>query len=112
MSFFVSEALAEGGDIAGSQGPDIIAQVVMLFGFVAIFYFLLWRPQSKRTKAQKNLMGSLNKGDEVVTTGGILGKVTRLTDEFVVIQVTDNMELKFQKAAISASLPKGTIKAI
>lgn len=112
MSFFVSEALAEGGDIAGAQGPDIIAQVVMLLGFVAIFYFLLWRPQSKRTKAQKNLLGSLDKGDEVVTTGGILGKVTRLTDEFVVIQVSDNMELKFQKGAISASLPKGTIKAI
>ena len=112
MSFFVSEALAEGGADIGGQGPDMIAQGVMLLGFVAIFYFLLWRPQSKRTKAQKNLLGSLSKGDEVVTTGGILGKITRLTDEFVVIQVSDNMELKFQKGAISASLPKGTIKAI
>ena len=110
MSFFVSEALAEGG-AAGPQSPGIV-EAVMLLGFVAIFYFLLWRPQSKRTKAQKDLLGSLNKGDEVVTTGGILCKVTRLTDEFVVIQVSDNMELKFQKGAISASLPKGTIKAI
>ncbi|PCJ17361.1 MAG: preprotein translocase subunit YajC [Gammaproteobacteria bacterium] len=112
MSFFVSEAFAEAGEVAGTQGADIVAQVVMLLGFVAIFYFLLWRPQSKRSKAQKTLLGELAKGDEVVTTGGILGKVTRLTDGFVVIQVSDNMELKFQKGAISASLPKGTIKAI
>lgn len=112
MSFFISEALAEGGGAAGPQGADIVAQIVMLGGFVAIFYFLLWRPQSKRNKAQKELIGNLAKGDEVVTTGGILGKVTRLTEDFVVVQVSDSMELKFQKGAIAASLPKGTIKAI
>lgn len=114
MSFFIAEAMAEGAPVAGpgGQGPDAIAQIVMLLGFVAIFYFILWRPQAKRTKEHKALISNLNKGDEVVTSGGIVGKVTRLADEFVVIQVSDSLELKFQRGAIAASLPKGTIKAI
>ena len=79
---------------------------------VVIFYFLIWRPQAKRAKEQKNLLGSLQKGDEVVTTGGIAGKITKVSDAFVVLEVSDTVEMKFQKGAIAATLPKGTLKAI
>ena len=110
---FISQAhAAEGGAAAAMTGPGMIGQLVMLGGFILIFWLLIWRPQSKRAKEHKNLIGGLSKGDEVVTTGGILGKVTLVTDEFVTLQVADNMELNFQKSSVAATLPKGTIKAI
>ena len=110
---FISQAhaAAEGGAVA-MTGPGMIGQLVMLGGFVLIFWLLIWRPQSKRAKEHKNLITGLSKGDEVVTTGGILGKVTLVTDEFVTLQVADNMALNFQKSSVAATLPKGTIKAI
>jgi len=72
----------------------------------------LWRPQSKRAKEHKNLLGGLQKGSEVVTSGGLLGRVTKVTDEFIVMKVADGVELPVQKAAVAAELPKGTIKSI
>ncbi len=107
---FIESAYADGA--AAAAGPSMVGQLVMLGGFVLIFWLLIWRPQSKRTKEHKNLLSALTKGDEVVTTGGILGKVISVTDEFVRLQVADNMELNFQKASVAATLPKGTIKAI
>ena len=109
MIQFISPAYADG---AVAAGPGMVGQLIMLGGFVLIFWLLIWRPQSKRAKEHKNLIAGLNKGDEVVTTGGILGKVTNTTDEFVTLQVADNMELNFQKSSVAATLPKGTIKAI
>jgi protein translocase subunit yajC len=73
---------------------------------------MIWRPQSKRAKEQKNLLSNLQKGDEVVTNGGIAGKIVKVSDDFVVLEVSDTVELKFQKGAIAATLPKGTLKAI
>lgn len=110
---FISQAhaAAEGG-AAAMSGPGMIGQLVMLGGFVLIFWLLIWRPQNKRAKEHKNLIAGLSKGDEVVTTGGILGKVTLVTDEFITLQVADSMELNFQKGSVAATLPKGTIKAI
>lgn len=107
-----AQAAAEGGATAAVGGPGMIGQLVMLGGFVLIFWLLIWRPQSKRAKEHKNLISGLAKGDEVVTTGGVLGKVSNVTDEFVTLQVADNMELNFQKGSVAATLPKGTIKAI
>ena len=107
---FINSAYAAEG--AAAAGPSMVGQLVMLGGFVLIFWLLIWRPQSKRTKEHKNLLSALSKGDEVVTTGGILGKVTNVTDEFVTLQVSDNMALNFQKGSVAATLPKGTIKAI
>ena len=103
-------ASAEAGAAAGPAG--MVGQLVMLGGFVVIFWFLIWRPQSKRAKEHKQLLAGLNKGDEVATTGGIVGKVVAVTDEFVTLQVSDNVELKFQKGSVAATLPKGTLKAI
>ena len=110
MSFFISPAFAEGAPPPMEGSPFIT--MGLLVAFLAIFYVLTIRPQRKREKAQRDLLGALQKGDEVVTSGGIVGKITKVSEGFVVIEVSDKMELKFQRASIIASLPKGTIKAI
>jgi len=112
MTFFISNAMADAAApaAAGPMGGGF--EWIFLVGFLVIFYLMIWRPQSKRAKEHKNLIAGLQKGDEVVTSGGIAGKVTKVADDFVVIEVSDNVELKFQKVAIAATLPKGTLKAI
>ncbi len=98
---------------AGETGQmGIVGQVIFFGGFILIFYFLLWRPQSKRAKQHKQLMESIGKGDEVVSSGGILGKVTKVTDNYVTIEVNPSVSFSLQKAAITAVLPKGTLKEI
>ncbi|MBV1920548.1 MAG: preprotein translocase subunit YajC [Pseudomonadales bacterium] len=109
MSFFISDAIAEP---AGVVGQDPFGMFLPLILFAVVFYFFLWRPQSKRNKEQKELMGAIGKGDEVVISGGMLGKVTKVADDFVVCEVATNTEIRFQKQAITATLPKGTIKNI
>ncbi|EON92350.1 preprotein translocase subunit YajC [Marinobacter lipolyticus SM19] len=96
----------------GAQGMGVMGQVIFFAGFILIFYFLIWRPQSKRAKEHKNLMSGLNKGDEVVTSGGVAGRITKVTDDFIVVEVADNVEIKVQKVAVAAALPKGTLKDI
>ncbi len=111
MSFFIPAAVAQTAEgAAAPMGGGF--EWIFLIGFLVIFYLMIWRPQAKRAKEHKNLIGGLTAGDEVVTGGGILGKVKKVTDEFVVLEVSDGQELKFQKGAIVASLPKGTLKAI
>jgi len=112
MSFFISPAFADAAApaAAGPMGGGF--EWIFLVGFLVIFYLMIWRPQAKRAKEQKALLGNLQKGDEVVTTGGIAGKITKVTDAFVVIEVSDTVELKIQKGAVAATLPKGTLKAI
>jgi len=110
MNFFISSAYAQAE--GGAQEPSAIFNIVFFGGFALIFYFLIWRPQSKRAKEHKDLMSSLNKGDEVMTNGGILGKLNKVDDNYIVLQIADNVEIKLQKSAISAVLPKGTIKSI
>lgn len=83
--------------------------LIIVTGF---FYFILWRPQSKRAKEQRELVNALQKGDEVVTNAGIYGKISKVSDDTVIVTVADNVELKLQKAAVTSVLPKGTIKSI
>lgn len=104
-----SSVLAEG---AAPQQPSPFFTWGMLLVFVAFFYFLIWRPQSKRQKEHKALMDSLVKNEEVVTNGGIVGKITKVNDEFVVIEVAEGIEIPFQKHAVASALPKGTLKNI
>ena len=112
MSFLIPVAHAtDAAPAAAAPGGDMMS-ILMLVGFVVIFYLMIWRPQAKRAKEQKNLLSNLQKGDEVVTNGGIAGKIVKVSDDFVVLEVSDNVELKFQKGAIAAPLPKGTLKAI
>ena len=85
---------------------------LLLIGFLVIFYFLLWRPQSKRAKEHRELIANVAKGDEVATTGGMLGKVSKVTDDYFVISIAENTEITVQKNAIASVLPKGTLKSI
>tara|TARA_B110001469_G_scaffold25426_1_gene26156 strand:+ start:560 stop:886 length:327 start_codon:yes stop_codon:yes gene_type:complete len=107
--FFISNAYAQSAD-AGEPNPMI---TLLMFGGLFVFmYFLIIRPQRKRQKEHTTLVGGLGKGDEVVMTSGMLGKITKLDGDYAVLEVSNNLELKFQKSAVHAVLPKGTIKAI
>lgn len=110
MNLFETTAYAAEGAPAG--GDAGLINLLFLGGFVLIFYFLLWRPQSKRRKEHQALMTSLTKGDEVVTAGGIVGQVNKVEDDFIKVQVANNVELRIQKSAVGATLPKGTIKSL
>ncbi|MBN4053552.1 preprotein translocase subunit YajC [Haliea sp. AH-315-K21] len=109
MDFFISSAYAQTADDA-TQSPW--TSFIFLGGFILIFYFMLIRPQSKRAKEHKSLIQGIGKGDEVITAGGILGKVTKVDEQYVSVTVAENVELKMQKSSVSAVLPKGTIKSI
>ncbi|MDX1504714.1 MAG: preprotein translocase subunit YajC [Spongiibacter sp.] len=111
MSFFISQAHAQAAPAGAPPGGEMfqIGLLVLMFG---LFYFIAIRPQRKRQKEHAAMVAALAKGDEVVTSSGILGKVTKIDDDYVVLSVADNVELKFQRVAIHAVLPKGTLKAI
>jgi preprotein translocase subunit YajC len=108
MSFLISDAHAQA---AGGAAADPISPLIMMVVFFAIFYFIAIRPQMKRAKEHRTMIDAIAKGDEVVTTGGILGRVVDLGDAFITIEIADKLEIKVQKHAISAVLPKGTIKS-
>lgn len=109
MSFFISDAMAQdaGAAVGGDSGMINFVFLIVLF---AIFYFLLLRPQMKRAKEHKKMTQDLGKNDEVVTAGGVAGKVVKVEDNFVTMQVAVDVELLIQKNSITSLLPKGTIK--
>ena len=115
--FLISDAYAQAAAGAASPGFSI-EQLALPALMIVAFYFLLIRPQQKRAKEQKTLMESMKGGDEVITTGGLLGRVSRVADQYVTIEVgnvvggTSAVEMTIQKSAVQALLPKGTIKAI
>lgn len=90
----------------------LLSMIPMLILFIAVFYFLLVRPQSKRAKEQRELLENLSVGDEVLTTGGIIGRLIKLRDNYVVLSIGKDIEMTFQKAAIASVLPKGTMDSI
>lgn len=106
MSFFISDAWAEGA-AAGDTG--LIGLLPLLLIFV-IFYFLLLRPQIKRSKDHRTMVAALAKGDEVVTSGGVLGKITSIDESFVGLDIANGLEIKVQRSAVSSLMPKGTMK--
>jgi len=108
---FISNAWA---DAAAQPAPQAMgwSSFIMMLGLFVLMYFMLIRPQRKRQKEHETLMGNLAKGDEVVLSSGLLGKIAKIDGEYLVINTGSNIELKFQKQAVSAVLPKGTIKAI
>ena len=110
MSFeLISTAYAQGAAAPG--GSDLMTFLPMIAIFV-VFYFLLIRPQQKKAKEAKAMLEALQKGDEVVTAGGILGRISKLTDQYATIEISPNTEITVQRQAVSQLLPKGTIKAI
>tara|TARA_R110000787_G_scaffold4365_9_gene16852 strand:+ start:5875 stop:6207 length:333 start_codon:yes stop_codon:yes gene_type:complete len=110
MSLFISSALAAPAAAPGEPNPMIT--IVMFGGLFLFMYLMIIRPQRKRQKEHRELVSSLSKGDEIVTNSGILGKISKIDGDYVVLEVSDKIELKFQRAAVHAVLPKGTIKAI
>ena len=110
MSFFIAAAHADTGIPAA--GPSMTGQLVMLGIFAVVFYFLLLRPQLKRQKEQKALMETLQKGDEVVLAGGLIGTIQKVDGDFAVIQLASGLDVKVQRSSVVATLPKGTIKNI
>lgn len=110
MSFFISDAMAEGAAPAQAGGGF---EMLIFFGvFALIMYFMIIRPQSKRVKEHKNMVSALTKGDEIITNGGLLGRIMDVGDAFITIEVADNVQLNVQKTAISSIMPKGTIKSL
>lgn len=110
MSLFIANAHAQ--TAADPAGGGEMFQIFFLVGLFVLFYFIAIRPQRKRQKEHTEMVSALSKGDEVVTSSGILGKITKLEDNFVALQVSDSVELKFQRSHVSAVLPKGTLKSI
>jgi len=109
MDFLISSAYAQ-GDASPTGGA--MFNLLFIGGMFLLFYLILWRPQAKRAKEHRELVGGLSKGDEVLTSGGILGRITNVSDDYVTVEVSDGVEVSLQKSAIAAALPKGTIKSI
>ena len=113
MNFsFIPVALAAQTGAENAQTAGTVSSIFLLLGFVIIFYFMLWRPQSKRAKEHQDLISQLKKDDEVVTNGGVLGKITKVTDQFVTLEIAERIEIIVQKQAIASLVPKGTIKSV
>jgi len=106
----IKEALAQ-TTAPAQQGMDWIGLMPLVLLFV-LLYFLMIRPQMKRAKEHKAMTEALQKGDEVITGGGVLGRITRVGGNYVTLEVAENVEIQVQKAAIQTLLPKGTIKSI
>lgn len=107
MSFFIADAMAAPAGNASSSPASLVLLVVMF----VVFYFLLIRPQSKRAKEHKILVAALAKGDEVVTNGGVLGRVTHVGEQYVTIEISEGVNIKLQRNSVQAVMPKGTIKS-
>jgi len=103
MDFFIQNAYAQGAQQGG--GTSFIVMMVLMF---VAFYFLLIRPQQKKQKQHQELVSGLQVGDEVITAGGVLGKITGVSEHYALIAVSDNTEIKIQKQSVSMVVPKGT----
>mgnify|MGYP001051786691 CR=1 FL=1 len=110
MSLFIANAHAQAAG-APAQGGEMF-QILFLVGLFVLFYFIAIRPQRKRQKEHQQMVSALSKGDEVVTSSGILGKITSIDDNYMVLNVANNVEMKFQRVHVHAVLPKGTLKSI
>lgn len=106
MDFFISNAYAQ----AGGGGSTLMSLLPMVLIFV-VFYFLLIRPQQKRAKEHKQMVANIGKNDEVLTNGGFLGKVTKVGDTYITVQLNEGVDVKMQAGSIAQVLPKGTIKS-
>jgi preprotein translocase subunit YajC len=108
MDFLISNAYAQAAAPAAAPNPLMsFLPLIILFG---IFYFMLIRPQMKRAKEQRTMIAALNKGDEVLTNGGLLGRIDSIAEQFVTLELAPGVIVKLRKDAISAVLPKGTLK--
>jgi preprotein translocase subunit YajC len=104
----INPAWAQGAPAQGA-GYESIILIVLMF---AVLYFLMIRPQMKRAKEHKSMIEALQKGDEVVAGGGLLGRISKISDSYVTVEIANNVEIQMQRAAVQLVLPKGTLKNI
>jgi preprotein translocase subunit YajC len=105
----ISPAFAQAAPGGGDAGLMSFLPIILMF---VLLYFLMIRPQMKRAKEQKTMIEALQKGDEVVTAGGIVGRITKLTDQYVTVEIAPNTEVVVQRSAVQVPLPKGTLKTL
>ena len=106
LDFLISPAYAQGAP----QGDPLMSFLPLII-LVVLFWFMLIRPQMKRSKEHREMLGKLAKGDEVITSGGVAGTVRELGENFITVEIADNVAVKLQKSAVVSVLPKGTLKA-
>lgn len=112
MSFFINDAIAEQATAAAAQGQGSgTSTLIFLVATFALFYFIMIRPQTKRAKEHRRMVDNIATGDEVITNGGILGKITKVEESFITLEVAEGFTMKIQKGAVSTSVPKGTIQS-
>ena len=109
MDWLISTAAAQAQGPAGQ--PGALMQFLPLVLIFVVFYFLLIRPQTKRAKEHREMVAALEVGAEVATNGGILGKVTAVTDQFVTVEISDGVNVRLQRHMVAQILPKGTLKS-
>src|SRR5436190_21412683 len=107
---FITPAYAQAA--SGATQTDTLLTFLPMVAIFAVFYFMLIRPQQKKAKEARNKLESLEEGNEIVTAGGIVGRITKLTDQYAVVEVANGVEMTVQRGAISQLLPKGTIKSL
>lgn len=112
MSSFISDAFAEGVAAAPAAAAPGFEQFIFPIGLILILYFFMIRPQVKRQKEHRALIGGLKKGDEVQSAGGLMGKITEVGDNFVKVEVAPNVELTVRRASIEAVMPKGSLQEL
>ena len=110
MSLFISDAFAAATPSASQT--DGTFSLIMIAAIFVLFYFMLIRPQNKKAKEHRDLLGRLKKGDEIITTGGILAKVISLDEQYIKVSPAEGIEMNLQKGAVSTVLPKGTLKSL
>ncbi len=109
LDSMITPAYAQGAPAAG-PGTDQLMTFLPMIAIFVVFYFLLIRPQQKRAKETKAMLGALQKGDEVVTSGGVVGRISKLGEQYATVEIAPSVEITVQRGAVSQLLPKGTIK--
>lgn len=111
MIYLITPAWAQDA-ATGAETGSMLMPILMMVGLFAIFYFLMIRPQQKRAKEHKNMLAELGKGDEVVTSGGVAGRIVDVNDNFANVEIAENTVVTVQMQAVVTVLPKGTLKAL
>jgi len=109
MDFFINTAQAQTASAAGGQ--SVLGALALPIVLLVVFYFLLIRPQNKRAKEQREMLSKIAAGDEVATTGGMLGKVVEVGEQFLTLEIASGVNIKLQKFQVAQLLPKGTVKS-
>ena len=109
MDFFINSAHAQAAGTAGGQ--SMLNALLLPVLLLVVFYFLLIRPQNKRAKEQREMLSKIAAGDEVTTTGGILGRIVEVGEQFITLEIAPNVSIKLQKMQVAQVLPKGTVKS-